>query len=92
MKARLLFDRRIVLTEVEFAELVLWSLPTPVRGSSHVYKYRLAFVVRNVCVLRYDNEAGKDDHIHPVTGERPHCFLNPQQLVADFFEDARGSG
>jgi len=59
MKARELFNRRVPVTEQAFAELVLWEVPEPVPGSTHRYKYRLAFVVSGVCVLRFDNEAGK---------------------------------
>jgi len=33
-------------------------------GSVHSFKYRLAHVVRGVCVLRDDNEAGRGDHRH----------------------------
>ena len=40
-----------------FAELVLWQLTRPVRGSPHQYKCRLAYIVQNVCVIRYDNES-----------------------------------
>ncbi len=33
-------------------------------GSSHGFKYRLAYVVDGVCVVRYDNEVDKGDHRH----------------------------
>jgi len=64
MKARLLFDRRVVVDEHSFAELVAWVLPKPSAGSKHRFKYRLAFVVRDRSVVRYDNETGKGDHRH----------------------------
>jgi hypothetical protein len=89
MKVRLLFDRRVAVAEDAFAELVLWELPQPVSGSAHGYKYRLAFVARNVCVLRYDNEAGKGDHVHIGDRERPYRFVDPDRLVADFLADVR---
>ena len=89
MKARLLFDRRVAVSETAFAELVLWEVPTPVRGSAHNYRYRLAFVVREDCVLRCDNEAGKGDHVHRGERERPYHFTNSDRLVADFFADIR---
>jgi hypothetical protein len=89
MKARLLFHRRIVMSEAAFAELVLWALPSPARGSRHGYKYRLAFVVNGECVLRYDNDVGKGDHIHDEGGERPYAFVDPDRLVADFLADVR---
>jgi hypothetical protein len=90
MRARLLFDRRVAVSEAAFAELVLWELPQPVRGSAHGYKYRLALVAHGVCVLRYDNEAGKGDHVHIGDRERSYSFVDPDRLVADFFADVRG--
>ena len=70
-----------------FAELVVWDVPSPVPGSTHRFKYRLAFVVGGVCVLRYDNEAGKGDHRHDGSDERPYRFTTPAQLLADFWND-----
>ena len=49
-------------SERAFAELVLWSVPRPVQGSVHKFKYRLAYIVDGECVLRYDNEFDKGDH------------------------------
>jgi hypothetical protein len=59
--AELLLKRRIILAESVFAELVIWRLPRTLPGSAHPYKYRLALVADGLCVLRYDNEAGKGD-------------------------------
>jgi hypothetical protein len=64
MKAAELLRRRIPYSVDSFAELVLWQLPQPLPGSQHSYKYRLAYAVHGVCVLRYDNESGKGDHHH----------------------------
>ena len=89
MRARLLFDRRVVLSDTAFAELVLWVLPTPVRGSKHKYKYQLALVANGNCVLRYDNEAGKGDHVHRGNRERPYDFREADRLVADFFANVK---
>jgi hypothetical protein len=50
MKATLLIRDRIVLSESAFAELVLWQVPKPVSGSSHSFKYRLAYIVNGFCV------------------------------------------
>jgi hypothetical protein len=89
MKARELFNRRVAVAEQAFAELVLWEVPDPVPGSTHRYKYRLAFVVAGTCVLRYDNEAGKGDHKHVRGKEAKYRFVSVDKLVADFFEDIR---
>jgi hypothetical protein len=64
MPARLLLRERRVLGEGQFADVVIWDLTESVPGSSHDFKYRLAFVVDEVCVIRFDNETGKDDHKH----------------------------
>ena len=79
MKAIELARTRIVYSEETFAELVLWQLPTPLPGSRHRFKYRLAYVVRDVCVLRYDNEAGKGDQRHFGGKESAYAFTNPRQ-------------
>jgi hypothetical protein len=87
MKAVQLVSTRIAYSESAFAELVLWRLPNPLKGSAHAFKYRLACVVRGECVLRYDNEAGKGDHRHCGKKESVYAFATPDQLIADFQKD-----
>ena len=87
MKAVELFRQRIVYTENAFAELLLWRLPVPMAGSRHRYKYRLAYVVNEICVLRYDNEAGKGDHRHWGGKEGKYEFSSQEQLLMDFQND-----
>ncbi len=87
MKAVELIRTRIIYSEVAFAELVLWQLPAPLLGSSHRFKYRLAYVVRGECVLRYDNEAGKGDHRHYGGKESNYGFADPDKLIAAFQAD-----
>jgi hypothetical protein len=87
MKAVQLVSTRIAYSESAFAELVLWRLPKPIEGSVHGFKYRLAYVVHGVCVLRYDNEAGKGDHRHVDGTERAYAFTTPEQLITDFQRD-----
>lgn len=89
MAAELLLRRRVIYRGNAFAELVLWKLPQRVPGSPHAYKYRLAYVVDRVCVLRYDNEAGKGDHRHMGNLETPYRFTTPEALLADFDADIR---
>jgi hypothetical protein len=87
MKAMLLMRTRIAYAESAFAELVLWRVPMPLAGSTHTFKYRLAYVVDGVCVVRYDNEAGKGDHRH-VAGKESACqFEAPDKLIAAFQRD-----
>ena len=53
----------------------------------HSYKYRLAYVVSDECVLRYDNEAGKGDHKHMGVFESGYTFIGLPELLADFSSD-----
>ena len=87
MKAVQLVSTRIAYSESAFVELVLWRLPNPLKGSAHEFKYRLAYVVRGECVLRYDNEVGKSDHRHFGKKESSYAFTTPDQLIADFQKD-----
>ena len=84
MDALLIVDERIIYSEVAFAEIVVWQLPKRLLGSTHGYKYRLAYVVDEVCVLRFDNEAGKGDHVHYGSTEGNYQFASIDDLLADF--------
>lgn len=87
MRARLLVDQKVILSEREFLEIVIWAVPVPVHGSGRGLKYRLALVVDGECVLRYDNEAGKGDHRHAGSAERACRFESLEKLMADFERD-----
>lgn len=89
MKAERLLDRRIVLSPTSFAELVIWRLPNPTPERQHGLKYRLALVSNDICVLRYDNETGKGDHVHRGDVEQVYAFTTIDQLIADFLKDAK---
>ncbi|MFY7865662.1 toxin-antitoxin system TumE family protein [Roseateles sp.] len=89
MKASLLLRERIPFREDSFAELVLWQVPSPLPGSAHSFKYRLAFVRSGVCLVRFDNEAGKGDHRHVRGKESKYSFVSPEKLVQDFLREAR---
>jgi hypothetical protein len=87
MKAVPLLRTRIVYAGTAFAELALWQVPKPLAGSAHRFKYRLAYVVDGVCVLRYDNEDGKGDHRHFGGRQSAYPFTTPEKLLADFQRD-----
>lgn len=92
MRATLLLKSREPLGEDGFVERVVWKVPTSVPGSAHVFKYRLALVVRGRCVVRYDNEAGKGNHRHRLgpdgaEDESPYDFRSLQALLDDFWRD-----
>ena len=84
MKATLIARTRIVYSAHSVAELVLWRVPTPVLGSAHEFKYRLAYVVDSECVVRYDNEVGKGDHRHFGVTASAYKFSTPERLIFDF--------
>ena len=87
MKAALVARTRIVHAENAFSELVLWKVPLPVAASTHQFKYRLAYVVNGVCVVRYDNKVGKGDHRHFGGKESAYAFTTPDALLAAFERD-----
>jgi hypothetical protein len=92
MKAELLIDERHLLDDSTFVEIVIWRVPRSVRGSRHRFKYRLALVRDGVCVLRYDNEAGKGDHRHLDNVQERYVFTDPDTLMADFWRDVANLG
>jgi len=77
------------LGENATAEIVIWRLPRPLRGSNHYFKYRLALIVGGECVLRYDNEAGKGDHRHVGNRQFSYDFVGVDHLRRDFLLEAR---
>jgi hypothetical protein len=92
MSAALIQKERIELGNNRFVEVVIWALPVPLPGSAHRFKYRLALVVDNVCVLRYDNEAGKGDHKHLFALELLYAFQDMKRLIDDFWADVSEMG
>lgn len=88
MKAMLLQRSRTNVGGNAFIEMVVWRVPSPVPGSSHPYKYRLALVIDGECVLRYDNERGKGDHRHMQGREEPVEFESLVALLGAFETDA----
>ena len=87
MEAKNLVNERIVLSQHAFAELVIWSVQNPLLGSNHGYKYRLALIIDNECVMRYDNEVGKGDHKHVGSIETSFTFTSLEDLLTAFWAD-----
>ena len=87
MKAEPLMSERVILSDRAFVEITIWKLAEPLEGSAHLYKYRLAHVVDEACVLRFDNEAGKGDHKHLNEIEVPYQFTDLETLQADFWAE-----
>lgn len=80
----MLLRERLILGEDRFAELVVWRVPPA--GRPHGYKYRLAYVVDEVCVVRFDNEQAKGDHKHLGALEEPYTFTTVDDLLDDFWQ------
>jgi len=85
--ATLLFRERHQLAENAFVEIKVWRVPKAVHGSAHRLKYSLACIASGVCVVRYDNEAGKGDHRHIEDREEPYRFASVDRLLLDFWKD-----
>ena len=87
MKATNLLNERIIIGEDAFVEMVVWKISESAKGSDHLYKYRLALVINQECVMRYDNETGKGDHKHIGDTELNYEFTTPEQLLEDFWRN-----
>jgi Family of unknown function (DUF6516) len=85
--AQLLLRERLIVGDNQFADIVIWRVPNPVAGSAHGFKYRLAFVVDDACVMRFDDETGKGDHKPVGPRQRPYVFMSVQQLIDDFWNE-----
>lgn len=86
MKAQILLDERVAQGANAFAELRGMRVPKPVQGSLHQFKYSLSLISENVCVFRFDNEAGKGDHYHLGSTELPYNFSTMSALLKDFWK------
>lgn len=87
MPAVELMNFRYQIADDAFATIRILQVAPPIKGSSHVYKYSLAYVVSEVCVMRYDNERGKGDHKHIGNREYPITFTTIENLIASFYAD-----
>lgn len=85
--ATLLLRERFEFDDGAVVEMVVWTVPRPVLGSRHAYKYRLYYGRAGDRIVGYDNERPKGDHRHYREREEPHRFLDVETLVADFLAD-----
>ena len=88
-RARLIRHRKRRYDDGMILEMVLWEVPSPVRGSRHRLKHSLYYGNESVRLVGYDNEAGKGDHRHYGAWEEPYLFTTAEQLFADFLADVR---
>jgi hypothetical protein len=85
MGARLVTEERVPIAENAFVRIRIWEIPEPVDPSTHYYKYSLAYVVNQQCVVRFDNERGKGDHMHVDNIEQNYAFISYDRLILDFW-------
>jgi hypothetical protein len=68
-------------------EVKIFSVLSPVPGSTHRLKYSLFYGKDGRRLVGYDNEKPKGDHRHYAGVEEPYAFSTVEQLVADFMTD-----
>ena len=90
--ATLVIDRKFTLEDGSILEAVVWELPIPLKGSPHRYKYRLYYGHRGECLVRFDNEQGKGDHMHVIEVEAPYTFRDIPTLLKDFRNEIEMAG
>jgi len=92
MQAKLIYQEKYVYTDGAIREMVLWQLPQKTTENPHGLKYRLYYGLgAGTCVVRYDNETGKGDHMYKRNREEPYQFKDVETLVADFLYDIKKS-
>jgi len=85
MKAVLIVRERRAVKENCLAETVIWQVPQPVPPCTHLFKYRLVYVVDGARAVGFDNERGKGDHYHVGEEEFVYVFKGIAQLLMDFY-------
>ena len=78
---------RISLDHDGFLELVVWKLPSRWLEARMISNTGLHWSSEDVCVMRYDNEAGKGDHKHLGEIETDYPFRELAQMQRDFWDD-----
>lgn len=73
--------------EDAFIRIKIWRVNPNIPASQHNFKYSLVYVVDGVCMVRYDNEAGKGDHKHIGENEYPVSFSTLKDLIKQFRTD-----
>jgi hypothetical protein len=87
-KATVVVHEKRVLPNGLMIERVIYQLPAPTAERPHGYKYRLyCGDSKGCCLVRYDNETGKGDHVHRQGQEYLYPFVSLTRLLADFDHD-----
>ena len=87
-KAQLILKNKIIHSNGDIEELVIWKLPKKTKYFPKGIKYRLFYGnSKGECLVRYDNERGKGHHKHFLENEYSYDFQNVEQLINDFIDD-----
>ena len=87
-KAKLLLRSKLVYPDDSVQELVIWQLPAATADRPHGLKYRCYYgSADGKCLVRYDNESGKGDHVHLGGIVGTYAFESIERLLADFARD-----
>jgi len=81
-------DDKMVLADGRLIQRLVWRLPETTVDRPHGLKYRLYCGKEGRCIVRYDNETGKGDHVHyGEEDEHPYRFISLERLIMDFHTD-----
>lgn len=87
-KAKLQLRSKLVYPDGSVQELVIWQLSATTADRPHGFKYRCYYgSADGKCLVRYDNEFGKGDHVHLGGMVRSYVFESIERLLADFDRD-----
>jgi len=88
MAARLIYREKYIYSNGAIREMALWQLPRKPQDRPHGLKYRLYYGINDgTCLVRFDIESGKGDHIHIGSQEKKYLFMDVETLVADFLAE-----
>jgi hypothetical protein len=88
MNAKLIFKQEFTVNGA-IISMVIWRLPSASEERPHALKYRLHCGRGDECIVRYDNETGKGDHIHYGMVEKSYHFTTMDSLILDFHNDVQ---
>lgn len=87
VKAVLITRFKDVAPDGGLIEMVVWRLPEPLPPCTHLFKYRLVYVVHGARIIGFDNEQGKGDHRHIEGREQSYVFAGIDRLIEDFIAE-----
>lgn len=76
MKATLLLTEHHAIGKQASAELLVWKVPDPLRGSAHLFKHSLAYIVLGECVCGKTMSAARGIIATLATLKRLTLFLH----------------